>query len=266
MGGLSLCTAAAGLIATVMPRQFLIDPSQISGNTATLDPEEAVHIRKVLRLTVGDPISLFDGCGTIWQARIDTLGKNTATALITDRQSIRRNGPSLDIGLALLKGKKMELVAQKATELGIAALHPFTSAHSDLDEASDSRISRWHRAIIEAGKQCGNPLLPSIEPIVDFPTLLQTAASYDSLILFSETATAPLALERTELDSRARILAMIGPEGGFSPEEVELAQAHGFTTTQLGSLILRAETAAISGMAILQFLIGNLGSTALFTK
>lgn len=249
-----------------MSRQFFIDPALISGDQAILGAEEAAHIRKVLRLAAGDEIALFDGCGGIWQARIVSIGKTSVSVAITSQQTFIRTGPELHLGQALLKGKKMELIAQKATELGLAAIIPFTSAHSDLDDAAESRVIRWHRAVVEAGKQSGNPLLPSISPVTEFSAMLETASSssYTARIIFSETAATPLADSLTT-SGNARVFALIGPEGGFSREEVALAKAHGFTETRLGPLVLRAETAALAAMAIIQYLLGNLGPADLAT-
>ncbi len=244
-------------------RRFFIDPATVSDATATITGDEAHHICDVLRLKPGTAVELFDGNGNIHQARIQQIGKGRVDVAILATHKDSGSASRLAIGVALLTGKKMDLVIQKATELGVDAVYPYVSRHCSIKEKNANKEERWQRIIMEACKQCNRPTAPECAPVCDFSDLLATGATYsDRIIFWEQERTRTLQdLFPAAAPPRGATLALFGPEGGFSNDEISRAVAAGFAPTSLGSRILRAETAVIGGSSILQFLLGNLHST-----
>ena len=244
-------------------RRFFINPDIVTDTHISITGEEAHHISDVLRLKPGTVIELFDGTGRIYQARIEHIDKGTIhTVILTNREKIESGG-ILSIGVALLTGKKMDLVIQKATELGVESIHPYISRHCSVKERNLNKEDRWQRIALEACKQCNRPTVPECRPACDFNSMLDAGKTADARIIFWEQEhTRTLAdLFPTGAEPPATVMALFGPEGGFGHEEITRAVDSGFTPVSLGSRILRAETAVISGSAILQFLLGNLSSS-----
>jgi 16S rRNA (uracil1498-N3)-methyltransferase len=246
--------------------RFFIDPENLSGTTAVLADEEARHLVTVLRLGVGAEIRLFDGSGRRYEATITKIAKARVEATIL---SISAEAPpdkaALHLGLALLKGKKMDFIIQKATELGVAGLHPFISefcvaGHIAADR-EERRHARWEKITREACKQCNRPLPPTLHPVREFESLVAEAADTGyarKLLLWEQEIGVGLQGMITGPERLSNVIVLIGPEGGFSHREVTTAQSAGFQPVTLGKRILRAETAALAAIAILQHLLGNL--------
>ena len=245
-------------------RRFFIDPAAIKGATANLTGPEVHHLKNVLRLKTGDRIELFDGTGKTYVTIIEHFTKDTIQMRIISVEETADSTPQLFIGQALLTGKKMDLVVQKATELGVHTLQPFISEHCARTDISAAKGQRWDRIILEACKQCGRPQLMTCPPPIGFTELINMNAESAIKLIFweqEETQTLQLLVNALPVDRRQMtgpIFALIGPEGGFSSAEISQAVSAGFVPVTLGHRVLRAETAAIAGMAILQFLLGNL--------
>jgi 16S rRNA (uracil1498-N3)-methyltransferase len=242
-------------------RRFFIDPADIHKGCATITDQEARHISMVLRLTPGITIELFDGTGMVYQAEITKISKSVVETNIVASHRHQEKPPFLSVAQALVKGKKMDLIIQKATELGITAIQPIISQNCAITEAPASQISRWQRIALESCKQCDRPTPLICQPAITLNQLLDRAEAFPTKIFFWEneatTTLADLTLHPTE-----EVLLLIGPEGGFSEEEAESAIKNGFSPVSLGPRILRAETASIAAMAIVQFLLGNLAMKA----
>lgn len=248
-------------------RRFFIDPAKISGDTAVIDGPEARHLIKVLRLKAGEQVILFDGTGMIYTARVEGLVKNQVTvAILSAIPNDVESRPALYLGQALAKGKKMDFIIQKATELGVAGIRPFVSEHC-VDRGLDAkreqrRVERWQRIALEACKQCDRPTPPVCLPPADFTTLVRESVDCDQKFIFWEAETT-LGLKDVFTGNQATgatgpVMMLIGPEGGFSREEVAEACTAGFQPVSLGRRILRTETAAVATIAILQYILGNL--------
>jgi 16S rRNA (uracil1498-N3)-methyltransferase len=166
------------------------------------------------------------------------------------------------LALGLTKGEKIDFVVEKATELGVQKIIPFTSRYAvpKLDERKiAARAERWQKIALSATKQCGRTQAPEILPLCSVRELLARPWP-DALKLFfweKEAQQSPAQLHE-QLPAVASVLAAIGPEGGFSVEEAQLARAHGFALVRLGQRILRAETAAVAALSLVQFLWGDL--------
>jgi len=246
--------------------RFFIDPKDLSETTAVLADQEARHLITVLRLDLGEEIQLFDGTGRTYAAQITKIAKARVEATILSmNEAATVDKAALHIGLALLKGKKMDFIIQKATELGVAGLYPFVSefcvsGHIAADR-EERRQARWRKIVREACKQCNRPLPPFMNPVTEFKTLITDAAGadFDRKFIFWEQETGQGLAGRVAASKECcKVMALIGPEGGFSANEVKAAQAGGFEPITLGKRILRAETAALAAVAILQHLLGNL--------
>lgn len=242
--------------------RFFVEPTAISGDLAVLVGPEARHLRTVLRLTPGEAVTLFDGRGTIYQARINQVGKDQVVCAILAAHTAEATGPILHLGQALLMAKKMDLVVQKATELGVATIHPFTVSRCTAESDSNTRQSRWQRIAFEACKQSGRPAPPEFSPTTDLADLLARETGQTMKLIFYEeeetTGLAEIFQARQDQPLPTSLIFLIGPESGFARNEVERAKAAGFLPVTLGERVVRAETASIAATAILQFLLGGL--------
>jgi 16S rRNA (uracil1498-N3)-methyltransferase len=241
-------------------RRFFIHPSDITGETAQLTGPEAHHLRTVLRLNSGDPITFFDGTGARYQARIERILKDRVTATILGQTRDLPPKVRLHLGQALLKGQKMDFILQKATELGVDAISPFYSEHGIHKQPKDTQMDRWQRIVLEACKQCDRATPPEIHAPRELTELMAVPPPYDARLIFWEHETQQTLNEFLAGQSKdcRSVLFLLGPEGGFSEAEIACAQKNGFTPVSLGPRILRAETATLAATAILQFTLGNL--------
>ena len=235
-------------------RRFYLESKEILQGDVTLDRDQSHHIRKVLRLQAGEEISLFDGQGNSYLATLSQLGQQ-ARATITCHQPQPLARPALHLYLGLLKGKKMELVVQKLTELGVASLQPFSSDFSEAKAPSASKLQRWQAITIEACKQCGRSSLLTIHQSRPLPQCLENSQGCSRLVCWEGEQQQGLASIEP---AQQELHCFIGPEGGFSPAEVTLFQQQQLASISLGPLILRAETAAICASTLLLDRLGRL--------
>lgn len=237
-------------------RRFFAPPSafNFTKRTITLTADEARHLREVLRLKPGDEVSVFDGVGKEFRARVAQARRDSAELdLDEELEPARPESPlKITLAVALLKGEKFDLVVQKATELGVYKIVPLMTRFADIklrDESDASkRLARWQRIALEAAKQSGRALVPEVSLPVLFEAVLK-----NSCLLFSEKG--GQGLTRIATDS---VTAIVGSEGGWSEEELDIARAAGAQIVTLGGRILRAETAAITATALLQHRFGDL--------
>lgn len=237
-------------------RRFYIDPQSISENLAILSPDESRHIATVLRLHSGTAIELFDGTGFIYQGLILTSTPKRITVEILSQYSENNDGaPKLYIFQSLLKGKKMDFLIQKATELGVHSFCPiqskYTENHSNLPRQAD----RWQRIMLEACKQCKRALPMIVEPLSTLEDIDVSPFEHPLILWEGEKSTR---LDATMISYDSPMALFIGPEGGFHEDEIIKAKALGFRPLSLGSRILRSETATLSTIAIVQYLSGAL--------
>jgi 16S rRNA (uracil1498-N3)-methyltransferase len=237
-------------------RRFFAPPSafNFTKRTITLTADEARHLREVLRLKPGDEVSVFDGVGKEFRARVAQARREFAELNLAEEiQPARPESPlQITLAVALLKGEKFDLVVQKATELGVYKLAPLMTRFADIklrdENDASKRVARWQRIALEAAKQCGRAVVPE----VSLPVAL-TAVLDASCVLFSEKD----GQELTRIDTD-KVTAIVGSEGGWSDEELDQARAAGAQIVTLGGRILRAETAAITAAALLQHRFGDL--------
>jgi 16S rRNA (uracil1498-N3)-methyltransferase len=237
-------------------RRVHLPPWRIGEARAELTEAARHYLRDVLRLAPGDPVELFDGRGTAWEARV---GPGFAALELGARRAAAPGGPAIHLLFALAKGERNDLVVQKATELGAARLVPWTAERSvvRLEGAKGAeRAERWRRIAGEAARQCGRADLPE----VDAPASLEAAlaavpAGFRVVVLHGEGG-APLGA--LGLEGAPGVAAVVGPEGGLTAAELAACRTAGALHATLGPRTLRAETAAIAVVALLQALVGDL--------
>ena len=246
-------------------RRFKIAKEWIDGLTATIrDPGEIRHIGKVLRLKAGDEVMLFDGEGKEYHASLTRLSpREISLTLLRGPSSVAAESPlKIILGVGLLKSYKLDWLIQKTTELGVAEVVPFYSLHvvprwEEAPPLAGSKQSRWEKIASEAAKQCGRAQVPKIHSPCSFEEMLAMKSEETTKILLWEKEPAG-SLKNVLASSVSPIFALIGPEGGFSDEEALRAREAGFQPIRLGPRILRAETAGIVIVSLLQFIRGDL--------
>jgi 16S rRNA (uracil1498-N3)-methyltransferase len=251
----------AGISATRRPMttpRFLVSPDALRARDAVLTGAELHHLR-VRRLRAGSELVLCDGLGHEQRGIVTALDRRRAVVRLSPEAPAEpASSLQLVLAQALLKGDKLDLVVEKATELGISALLMFTSARS-VAQASPHRQERWKRIARSAAKQCQRSSVPAIEGPIPFERLLVRTESM-RLLFWEDASTEPLAVADTPAGETDAVLAAVGPEGGFTAAEAEQARRAGFRVVGLGKRILRAETAALVAVTLCQFLWGDLSS------
>jgi 16S rRNA (uracil1498-N3)-methyltransferase len=243
-----------------MSRHRFHVPEAAPGARVDLPDHTAHHAREVLRLRPGATILVFDGAGNEFEAELEEVSRKRVLARLSGLVAARPESP-LRIVLALppLKGDRMELVIQKATELGVAEVWPVVTARTDAvgrPALQGSRQERWDKVASGAAEQCGRAVVPKIEATLTFDALLHRPFEGTRLIFVEDAAGAPA----TAWPRTPAMLCLVGPAGGWEPAEAERLLAAGFVHAALGPRILRAETAAITAVAALQVLFGDLGA------
>ena len=245
-------------------RHFFIEPSKIVGPTAIITGSDARHINTVLRLKPGDKIGLFDGTGFEYEAMIEKSSAGSVEVLIARKFFSKAESPvNIIVAQALLKDRKMDNLVRQLTELGITKWIPFIANRSvplPPKERLAARTQRWKKIAKEALKQCKRGCVPEIGDAVSFEEILNFEEKCDLKIAFWEKESKPVhAMIAQPGRSIKKIFVMLGPEGGFSMQEIERARTCGFVTAALGPRILRAETATIAACVLLQYLFGDFG-------
>ena len=243
---------------------FFVDLDAITPPTIRMVGDLLRHLRDSLRLHPGDFLSLNDGCGTRYRVEVTHVTSHAIDSRIIDQQiePARKTSPIV-LGQALIKSDKMEWVIQKATELGVDTLVPIHSAHSVIKprpERLDHQRTRWERIARDAAQQSERWTIPTIANPVD---LVQVCRQYASApvkgLLVERSRGCSLGTMPLPQDQQHPIVLLVGPEGGWTADEQRLAQEQGFLPLTLGPRILRAETAAIAALSILQSRLDEMG-------
>jgi 16S rRNA (uracil1498-N3)-methyltransferase len=243
--------------------RFFVPKADIQGNRGVVVGQELQHLRRVLRLTPGNSITVFDDTGSEHEAVIRSFSSESAAIEIIRSYEAQRESPlDLTLAVGLTKGEKMDFVVEKATELGAQTIVPFVSSYAvpKLNERKiAARAERWQKIAVNAAKQCGRTQIPKVLPLCEFQEFVgQPWPDTLKLFFWEKESEQSLRQLRDKPGDAKSVLIAIGPEGGFSAEEAALATEHGFYSVSLGRRTLRAETAAITGLSLAQFLWGDL--------
>lgn len=221
----------------------------------------AAHVTRVLRLGAGDSVTVFNGDGHDYPAQIVRLRGTGVEIEVLDRVAARAESPlALTLVQGVARGERMDLIVQKATELGVSAIQPVLTARGvvRLDaRTSGRRLAHWRGVIVAACEQCGRARLPAIEAPLPLADWLPRPAA-DGTRRLQLAADAATSLAAAAAGAHA-IELLVGPEGGFDDEERDEAIRAGYRPAALGPRVLRTETAALAALALLQGVAGDLG-------
>ena len=246
--------------------RFYLPPDQCRGPTLTLTGREAHHGQRVLRVRAGENVTVLDGEGSEIQCGVTTLSRDCIQLAVKERKETVAPACSITLVQAIPKGKLLDAIIQKATELGVSRIIPLLSERvvSQIDdEKSVSKMEHWQTTAIEAIKQCGSPWLPHIETPLSPNKLRARKESFDLFLIASLQPGSRHA--RTWFDAFRKgqnrepisICVWVGPEGDFSAAEVAAAVAAGASPITLGNLVLRCETAATYCLSVLNYEISS---------
>lgn len=244
--------------------RFFVPTKALEKSPVVISGAEARHMSTVLRLKPGNRIILMDGQGHVVSAAITACGKGRVETQIIARLPPSGESPlRLSVAQAFLKTHKMDSILRHLTELGVQRWLPFASRRSVAKPSGDRlqhRVKRWRDITKEAVKQCRRSRLPDIRPAENLRQVLEVARDDNLKIIFWEAEKKRLSGIIDTFGRKSHsIFLIIGPEGGFSTEEIRTATAHGFATAGLGPRILRAETAALAVGALIQYTLGDMG-------
>lgn len=240
-------------------RRFFVSAEALHGDEVVFTPETLQHLQ-VLRLRAGAEIELLDGHGEVCVVRIEQLERRSGVGRILSRRREVDSAFPVHLLQGLPKGEKLELVLQKGVELGVSRFTPLLSGRSvPRSKSSVARHQRWQRVVQEAARQSRRPEIPQLDEVCTLQAGVQQVEAPLRLMLWEEGATPLREVLPEQTPSGAAVL--IGPEGGFAADEVEVAQAAGFVPVLFGPRILRTETAGLAAATLLQYLYGDLNRT-----
>lgn len=229
-----------------------------SNAAVILEPEPSRHLARVLRLRVGDMLTLFDGSGGEYLSSITAVNKNNVQVLTGAHLKHECESPlKIRLGIAVSRSERMDWIVQKSTELGVSSLTPLLSKHTGVKltgDRAEKKVHHWQQIAISACEQCGRNRPPVIRPL----------ASIDSWLIMSTTAERKFVLHHRAQSNTMRgetptsIALLVGPEGGLSENEIAAAEEAGYSSLKLGPRVLRTETAPLAAIAILQSIWGDM--------
>jgi 16S rRNA (uracil1498-N3)-methyltransferase len=239
-------------MAEIRTRLF-VDAPLAEGGTPALAPEQAHYLRNVLRLGAGDQVALFNGRDGEWRVRIESLDRRTATMALEERLRPQAPEPDLWLLFAPIKRARIDYLVEKATELGASALLPVITQRTNVERMNLERL-RAHA--VEAAEQSERLTVPAIHAPVPLAAAIEAWEPARRLVLCDESGTAPPIAAALQGQGAAAWALFIGPEGGFSGGELDALKKLPFVLpVSLGPRILRADTAALAGLAVLQAIV-----------
>jgi len=256
----------------VLPR-FFVPGAHAAEHAIELPDDEAAHLTRVLRLSAGSAIRIFDGRGREWHAVVSEAGKQRVTALIEHEVApLAEPGIAITLGLGVLKGDKMDAVVRDAVMLGATAIQPLITERTEVSAAviaRGGRVARWQRIAIASAKQCGRAVVPTVDGAIRFPDALRRSTAIESPggrvrreasadrggespVIPTVMLTEPHAVEDSrplrDVPRSDEVLLLVGPEGGWTAAEVQQARAAGAMLVTLGAQVLRADAAPMIAM------------------
>ena len=242
---------------------YFIQSSQIEGSHIQIEGPLAHHIRDVLRARVGETLEVVDEYRRRYRVAIEGVTSERIRAeILTVEEPKRLSGLELVLAQAILKRSKMDWLIQKATELGVSKIQPLVTERGVVRPQKDRTIhhrDRWWRIAKEAAQQCGCVRIPDVEIPGDFQDVLDAGTDADlKIILWEKEQDLSLRSAVSGDSPIGSVFLIVGPEGGFSSQEMDLARKKGFRAVSLGDRILRAETAGIAAVSILQYELGDM--------
>jgi 16S rRNA (uracil1498-N3)-methyltransferase len=236
-----------------------VDQPLAAGAETALPSQAGEHVARVLRLAPGDPLTLFNGDGADYAATIRSVDKREVRVQVLERQAVARESPlRLTLAQGVARGEKMDLIVQKATELGAARIVPLLTERAEvkLDPArAEKRLAHWRAVAASACEQCGRASLPEIQPALPLAAWLAALAD-DGALRLALLPDAAASARELQFGAAGGLLA-VGPEGGLGERDIAVLHEAGFHGLRLGPRILRTETAGLAALAALQALHGD---------
>lgn len=241
-----------------MPR-FFVDELPENG-VLVLRGENAHHAGRVLRLRAGESVTLCDGKGTDYDCMIEMVEKDAVICRVQDCHPAQTEPKQrITLFMALPKGDKMEFIVQKAVELGVSQIVPYLSQNCvSRPDKTDKKVERWRKIAVEAAKQCGRGVMPAVHDVVPMAEAVRQAAQSETALFFYENEKQTGLRDALSSGLGKTVSLMIGPEGGFAPEEAASAREAGLISVSLGARILRCETAPVAALAAVLYAGGNM--------
>jgi len=245
-------------------RRFFVDKIIPTGDFLSITGKEARHIRNVLRMKKGEMLILMDREGHSFEATIEAIYYKEVKVKINKNISPLPPSPvKISLAQAIIKSHPMEYLIKKVTELGIGSIYPFYSERTVIKlkpEQLKNKMDRWMEIMKSACKQCGRVTLPTLNTPLPFEELINTVPNKKTLkvLLWEDEDKVDLKRWLTSMSFAPHVFAIVGPEGGFTSNEINRAREAGFQIISLGNRILRAETAAVSLISIIQYEWGDL--------
>jgi 16S rRNA (uracil1498-N3)-methyltransferase len=233
-------------------RRFFVDPTAVSEGRVTILGQDAFHINKVLRLDVGDVISVSNSVDTVYEVKLTEVTKDRVVGEVTAVEIIEPETVRLTVFQGLPKGKKMDFIVEKLTEIGAAAIVPVTMARSVAEydgTRGAKKLERWRAIALEAAKQSKRDTVPGVSEIVSFKAAGAMMAGFDKVIVPWEEE-AEDGIRIPEVAISGDVALVIGPEGGMEKAEVDALMGSNTAVVTLGKTILRTETASIVAAAL----------------
>jgi 16S rRNA (uracil1498-N3)-methyltransferase len=248
--------------------RFFVPPKQIQNGKVCIRGTDVWHITKVLRLSRGAQVIVFDGTGREYRVTLGDYKRREIAGTVVEQWERQAESPlHLMLAQSVPKGGKMDLIVQKATEIGVNKIVPLQTKRSDIggrqkslsQEKSAQKLDRWSRIGMEAAKQSQRSSLPILETFMTIDEFLEQSFSADmQLLLWEEEQEQQLkAVLRRDHDAVQSAIIVVGPEGGFTPEEAQRFVDAGYQSVSLGKRILRTETAGLVVLSILQYEFGD---------
>ena len=231
--------------------RFFIKKESQESSFVFLKGEEHHHLSRVARIKPGENVYLFDRQGSDYLARVEEVGKNSTRLFVLGKRQKKDMRTHVTLAQALIKAKNLELVLQKATELGMSDFIPVISSRSvvKIGDKTEKKMQRWRRIVLESAKQCGRSVAPQIHNPLDLDIFLQKRDE-DKKIFFCGRGEKSLKDLLVSLKPPASVVLLVGPEGDWTDREERDIEGHGFEAVSLGPLTLRSETAAMASLAM----------------
>jgi 16S rRNA (uracil1498-N3)-methyltransferase len=238
--------------------RHFVDLPLAEGKSIVLPEVAVAHLVRVLRLGPGDRVRLFNGDGHDYEAELEEASKRGALARVLSRIAVDTESPlAITLAQGIARGEKMDLILQKATELGVVRVAPVVTERTEVKldaERADKRAAHWRGVLASACEQSGRTKLPELQPPRSLGDFLAAESSALKLVL---DPTASMTLAQVQLPPASSICLLVGPEGGLSERDLAAARAAGFQGLRLGPRILRTETAALAAISGLNALYGD---------
>ncbi|MEW6409917.1 MAG: 16S rRNA (uracil(1498)-N(3))-methyltransferase [Nitrospirota bacterium] len=238
--------------------RLFIDKGDIQRDTAIIAGENVKYIKDVLRCSVGDKITILNGHGNECKATISSIGRKEIRVDILRREFLSTEwGFEIVLCQGIPRGKKMDFIVQKSTEIGVKKIIPLLTERTVIRDVK-GKVERWRRIAKSAAQQSGRTMIPEIYEAMEFESFLNSCGEDFFCMLFYEDAKRGIRTVLRNYNSGMPIIITVGPEGGFSPREVEMAEKRNFYTVWLGPRILKAETAPITILSIIGYELGEI--------